>query len=385
MVSAAVLELKLNTVSISEGVIQHPTADSPAPRSMFQAGIWRRHQCLGEGGYGSVWLQKRGPACRAVKSMKIGGAYGCKRDTEVPAVRELETMAQFSQAKYRGLFVQVFGWWCDVGGGWLDRGVRLNIAMEYCKLGDLRTYLRRHPPMKESDVLELAHQVVAALGFMHEMSFAHRDLKPANILIKAIPPRSDWHFALCDFGLSRSIQGKSITGYLGTVKYMAPEILEFPFLRERREPDPHAADMWSLGVTLFEALTRRAPFKETRRLTDLLCSEKLIAASSSFPGHRLQKVGASTDAVDFIGQLLKPGPLDRLTAVAAPKHEWLLRRSSSGTSRGEGGKTNDTAAAESSTSAFHAPEDISGASGVWTATPQKKLPEKGFLAILKEE
>ena len=51
--------------------------------------------------------------------------------------------------------------------------------MEYCEYGDLGKYLRNHGSLPESQVQDIASQVLRALSFMHEERFAHRDLKPA--------------------------------------------------------------------------------------------------------------------------------------------------------------------------------------------------------------
>ena len=108
--------------------------------------------------------------------------------------------------------------------------------------------------------VEIAAQVADALAFAHERGIVHRDVKPHNILLAAVPPDAGGARAwakLADFGIARSIDATSTvtaTGFmLGSAPYIAPELLE----GERAGPQ---ADVYALGVTLFQALTGRLPF-----------------------------------------------------------------------------------------------------------------------------
>jgi serine/threonine-protein kinase len=96
----------------------------------------------------------------------------------------------------------------------------------------------------------LALDLLAALGAAHERGIVHRDVKPANVFFDAAGNAKLGDFGgahLADFGQTQS------GGFLGTLAYMSPEQIS-------SAPIGAAADLYSLGATLFEALTGRPPF-----------------------------------------------------------------------------------------------------------------------------
>jgi len=110
--------------------------------------------------------------------------------------------------------------------------------------------------LAEGEAFALIRAVCAGVGAAHAAGLVHRDLKPSNVLLDlssgAVVPR------VSDFGLVKSAQIRSSltgsAGVLGTPLYMSPEQL-----RQSREVDARA-DLWSLGVMLYELLTGRLPF-----------------------------------------------------------------------------------------------------------------------------
>ncbi|KAL1746863.1 kinase-like domain-containing protein, partial [Schizophyllum fasciatum] len=95
-------------------------------------------------------------------------------------------------------------------------------------------------------------QIISALRAMHSKGYYHRDIKPENILVSR--DGRDWR--LCDFGLASANETSRWSGW-GTDGYRAPEC---PTGEYRNEP----ADVWALGVTLFVAVTKCAPWGEAK-------------------------------------------------------------------------------------------------------------------------
>ncbi len=101
----------------------------------------------------------------------------------------------------------------------------------------------------EEELKDIFSQVLVGLAYCHERKVCHRDIKPHNIIF-----RSDNEALLTDFGTAKAVleeeDDMTSTGRMGTPVYMAPEIAKQRG-RKRVPYDPFAADMWSLGVTIY--------------------------------------------------------------------------------------------------------------------------------------
>lgn len=140
----------------------------------------------------------------------------------------------------------------------LDAGVsaagRPYIAMDYFELGSLHDRLRERGPLPAAEVAAIGAKIGGALGAAHEAGILHRDIKPRNILMSRFGEP-----ALADFGVALLVSAQNagrsdmITPYL-TPAHAAPEILD--------GGDPTvAADIYSLGSTLYELLAGRPAYQ----------------------------------------------------------------------------------------------------------------------------
>jgi serine/threonine-protein kinase len=125
------------------------------------------------------------------------------------------------------------------------------MAMEFIEGAELRSLLLPGRPLPVARALSIAAQVAEGLAYAHERGVVHRDIKPANIMV----PESG-AVKITDFGIARmrtsSVQTQ--TGMMmGSPKYMSPEQV----IGKRAD---HRADIFSLGVILYEMLTGAAPF-----------------------------------------------------------------------------------------------------------------------------
>jgi len=131
-----------------------------------------------------------------------------------------------------------------------DQGTRY-ITMEYVHGEDLKQLIRKVGRLSPGQAVGIARQVCDGLEEAHKLGVVHRDLKPQNIMVD-----EDGKARIMDFGIARSLSGKSITGagvMIGTPEYMSPEQVEGKEVDQR-------SDIYSLGVILYEMVTGRLPF-----------------------------------------------------------------------------------------------------------------------------
>ncbi|GHO92583.1 hypothetical protein KSF_026310 [Reticulibacter mediterranei] len=128
------------------------------------------------------------------------------------------------------------------------------IVMELIEGTDLRRYLRSRGVLAVDRAIIIAHDVALGLGAAHRRAIVHRDVKPQNILVGR-----DGSIKLTDFGIAsvyKDINAERLTTTgmtLGTVQYYAPE-------QAQGEIVSPAADVYALGIVMYEMLTGRTPF-----------------------------------------------------------------------------------------------------------------------------
>jgi eukaryotic-like serine/threonine-protein kinase len=155
--------------------------------------------------------------------------------------------------------VQVF----DVG----EDGGRPFIVMEYVageSLGDMIARERRVPPER---VVEIAQQCCAGLACAHAGGLVHRDVKPGNLLVA-----EDGVVKVADFGVAHALDQTRLTmtgSIVGTAAYLAPE-------QTTGETVTAAADVYALGVVMYELLTGRQPHRG-RSLPELVIAKRTKA------------------------------------------------------------------------------------------------------------
>jgi serine/threonine protein kinase len=125
------------------------------------------------------------------------------------------------------------------------------LVMELADHSSLDTRIEKQQRLSELDVLDIGYKIAGALDMALKHNLLHRDIKPGNILFDA-----DHEPKLIDFGLARSAEAEpensSVTE--GTPYYVAPEKI-------KRERETFLSDMYSLGCTLYHALTGHVPFE----------------------------------------------------------------------------------------------------------------------------
>jgi serine/threonine protein kinase len=135
------------------------------------------------------------------------------------------------------------------------------LVMELADCGSLDTRIERQQRLSELEGLDIGIDIASALNAVLKRGLLHRDIKPGNILFNA-----DSEPKLVDFGLARAVDAEpeSLTETHGTPYYVAPEKI-------KREKETFLSDMYSLGCTLYHALTGHVPF-EAPTVEDLIAA-----------------------------------------------------------------------------------------------------------------
>lgn len=151
-------------------------------------------------------------------------------------------------------------------------------------------------------------QILRALAYLHERGLVHRDVKPENLLLDFLSPPS---CRLADLGFAANSNTKLLNAVLGTVQFMAPEMV-------RRECYGSGIDIWAAGVICFRLLFGFFPFEGSD--SDIL---RNIKKGIDCYEEKLARLPA--DAESFLRSLLQIDPRKRLAAQGALHHPFLWR------------------------------------------------------------
>lgn len=199
---------------------------------------------LGKGGMGEVYQGQDGTRLAAIKILPSSLA---SQPTFVKRFeREALTLASFHHPN----IVKIY----DAG---LSDGIYY-MAMEFIDGQELSDLIEQRGAIPIEEVRPLLSDFAVALDYAHRNGLVHRDIKPSNIMLRQIANQARTQAVLMDFGLAKIADAStSLTGAnaVGTIGYMAPEQIMAVGSVDRR------ADIYALGIVLYEMLTGELPFK----------------------------------------------------------------------------------------------------------------------------
>lgn len=169
------------------------------------------------------------------------------------------------------------------------------LVLEYASQGDLYTYIKRQYAGKVQlyrFIYFILQPLLHAVAYLHSNNIIHRDIKPENILVDR-----QSIIRLCDFGLSIQCTNEKPRSIVGTLEYMAPEILQL-----KTDKITDRIDIWAIGVLTYECLVGNSPFAAK---SDDEIKEKIKKYDIDF-----SKVQCATMR-DFIKLCLTPDPEKR--------------------------------------------------------------------------
>jgi serine/threonine protein kinase len=213
------------------------------------AGRYRLDRRLGAGGMSTVFLAFDNVLEREVAA-KLLAEHLAEDDAFVARFRR-EALA--AAKLIHPNIVQVFDSGRDEHSG------RYYIVMEYVEGQSVADILRERKQLPVAYAVEIAAQACNGLDYAHRRGVIHRDVKPGTLIIS-----TDDVVKLADFGIAKAAEDSRITqigSVLGTAAYLSPE-------RTRGEDAAESADVYSLGVVLYQMLAGKVPY-ETGSLTEL--------------------------------------------------------------------------------------------------------------------
>ena len=217
-------------------------ADSPPTElatGRLLGGRYRLERRIAAGGMASVWEGVDEVLARQV-ALKLLHPHLAADDTFVTRFRrEAVNAARLTHPSIVSIYDTVS-----------DNGAEA-IVMELVRGHTLRAELDRRGKFESGDAAAIVAQIADALDCAHTAGIVHRDMKPANVLLSA-----DGRVLVADFGIAKAADGLDLTGTnttLGTAKYLAPEQVEGAAVDAR-------ADVYALGVILYELVCGRVPF-----------------------------------------------------------------------------------------------------------------------------
>ena len=277
---AADIEGPAETIA-SNGGFEAPEIDQLEPHfPQFQF-----IRLLGKGGMGAVYEAKQTTLDRTVAVKIIHPAAAADKNFAERFQREARSLAKLSHPNI--VTVHDFGE-VRIQSESGEARTLYFIVMEHVDGANLRE-LMRTKELTPAEALRIVPAICDALQYAHDRGIVHRDIKPENILVDRTG-----RVKIADFGLAKLVGGlqkdRTLTGEfqaMGTMHYMAPEQFENPL-----EVD-HRADIYALGVTLYELLTGELPLgrflpPSKRVQVDVRLDEIVLKSMDREPGRRYQ-------------------------------------------------------------------------------------------------
>lgn len=270
---------------------------------------WRRGKLLGAGAFGSVNLaiKREDGEVFAVKSVVVREGA----EVAVGAIENEIGMLQDLESRY---VVRC------LGSDWTEEGGQLmrNVFLEYMPEGCLTDFVTQFGCLDEHLLRTYTRSIVEGIDYLHSRGIVHCDVKGKNVLV------GNGCVKLTDFGSAKRV-GTEIDSDLvncaaiakvnGTPLWMAPEVV-------RQVEQGPASDIWSLGCTVVEMATGRAPWSNLAGMNHFValyhigCTDELPVVPASL----------SEEAHDFLSHCFQRDPRRRWTSAQLLQHPFLATR-----------------------------------------------------------
>ena len=268
-----------------------------------------RGKSLGKGAYGSVY-ESRNPIFNNKVAMKIIDKNKIELDEINDDIKsEINILKKLSHPN----IVKIYEFY--------ESDNCFYVINELCKGGQLYEYLTNNK-LTEVQLCVIFYQVFSGLIYLHENHILHGDLKPENILISSVEKNLETNeefvgIKIIDFGTAKIFkkQIKKGENIEGTLYYIAPEVFSGNI-----DIYDEKSDIWSIGIILYRALTRKYPFIGRNEDETIFF---ILDKDHDYNNELL--LGYSNEVQDLIKKLLMKDPKERPSAKEALNHEWFSK------------------------------------------------------------
>ncbi|PWN30723.1 Pkinase-domain-containing protein, partial [Jaminaea rosea] len=257
---------------------------------------FKKLELVGRGAYGAVY---RGVHLASGSAVALKVVNLDTPDDDVSDIqREVALLSQLREAEQKNV---VRYWGC-----WL-KGPELWIVMDYAEGGSVRTLMRTGPIAEQYAVI-IVRETLVALSYLHKAGVIHRDIKAANILLT-----NQGKILLCDFGVAASLVSTAAkrTTFVGTPYWMAPEVIT------TGKSYDQSADIWSLGITIYEMVTGNPPLADQEQMRAIMLIPK------NKPPRLPTDKDFSPPMRDFVSSCLNEEAKERPSADELSKAKWI--------------------------------------------------------------
>jgi len=263
----------------------------PSPREQWSMRDFTILHKLGGGQYGQVYLASV-KECNYVVALK---KQSIKHLVDFGAMNQMRREIEIAFHTRHKNILRTFGYFYDAENVYM--------ILEPCAKGMLYTTLQRVKKFAVPQAARYVAQLAEALLYLHSNHILHRDIKPENILLD----HND-NVKLADFGWSVHDPNDRRKTLCGTPEYFPPEVVH-------RSMYSTTADLWCLGIFLYELLVGNTPF--------VAKEQEQVFANIKKGGYTIPDT-VPEDAKDLIRALLKPDGSERLSLGAVLRHPFLV-------------------------------------------------------------
>lgn len=196
------------------------------------------------------------------------------------------------------------------------------IVMEHANGDSLFQYVQRHLCLNEDVARWFFQQLMIGVDYCHKKGVANRDIKLENTLLQNVRNLPLPLLKICDFGYSKAEFKSAPKSKVGTLTYMAPEVLK------PQTYDGKVADIWSCGVMLYVMLFGAYPFHISAHQAPGRTQPDILQLYEDMMHQRYyipRGANVSPECLDLLRSMLLPVPSARLTIDGIMRHPWFLK------------------------------------------------------------